>query len=82
LSCTVHLWNEQVIGVQLPMQHVYTVLETPPNFKGNTIQNALKPAVLDSGATVHVPGFIEVGEKILVSVAEKKYLSRANPHSF
>ena len=76
------IWNEQVIDVTMPGQVVYTVVETPPNFKGNTAQGAQKPATLNSGAVVNVPMFIEVGEQILVSTADGKYISRANSQAF
>jgi elongation factor P len=78
MSCDVSMWKEQVINVQMPQQMVYTVADTPPNFKGNTATAALKPAKLDSGATVNVPMFIEIGEKIIVSTADGKYVSRAS----
>jgi len=77
LSCQISIWNDQVIDVSLPQTVTYTVVETPPNFKGNTAQGANKPATLDSGAVVMVPMFIEIGEKILVDTSEKKYMSRA-----
>jgi len=76
LSCTVTLWNNEVIDVQLPPSVSYKVVETPPNFKGNTAQGATKPATLDSGAVIQVPMFIEVGESIMVSTSDCKYLSR------
>lgn len=78
LSCAVSIWNNQVIDVQLPQQVEYVVVECPPNFKGNTAQGATKPAVLDSGATVNVPMFIEQGERIIVTTADVKYVSRAS----
>lgn len=77
LSCQISIWNDQVIDVSLPQTVTYTVVETPPNFKGNTAQGANKPATLDSGAVVMVPMFIEIGEKIVVSTTEKKYMNRA-----
>eukprot|EP00600_Ochromonadales_sp_CCMP1393_P006538 CAMPEP_0174954942 /NCGR_PEP_ID=MMETSP0004_2-20121128/710_1 /TAXON_ID=420556 /ORGANISM="Ochromonas sp., Strain CCMP1393" /LENGTH=218 /DNA_ID=CAMNT_0016202823 /DNA_START=41 /DNA_END=697 /DNA_ORIENTATION=+ len=78
LSCNVLQWNDQVIDVALPAQMAYKVVETPPNFKGNTAQGAMKPATLECGAVVNVPMFIEVGENILVSTADKKYMNRAS----
>lgn len=60
LSCQVSLWNDNVIDVSLPPSVEYTVVDTPPNFKGNTAQGGQKPATLDSGAVVQVPMFIEV----------------------
>jgi elongation factor P len=77
LSCTVTVWNEQVIDISLPPSVEYTVVDTPPNFKGNSGQGVTKPATLDCGAVVQVPMFIEVGEKIVVSTDECKYLNRA-----
>ena len=79
LSCAVSVWNEQVIDVQLPQQVTYEVVETPPNFKGNTAQGGSKPATLDSGAVINVPMFIETGELIVVSTTGGKaeYVSRA-----
>jgi elongation factor P len=73
----VSVWNNKVIDVTLPAQVEYIVVETPPNFKGNTAQGAQKPATLDSGAVVQVPMFIEVGEKIIVSTDDCKYMGRA-----
>lgn len=78
LSCQVSIWNEQVIDVSLPAQVQYKVVETPPNFKGNTAQGGQKPATLDSGAVVNVPMFIETGENIIVSTADCKYMGRAS----
>jgi elongation factor P len=78
LSCQVVLWNEDVIEVQLPPSVDYVVVETPPNFAGNTAQGGTKPAKLDCGATVNVPMFIEVGELISVSTEDVKYLGRSS----
>ena len=79
LSCAVSIWNEQVIDVTLPQQVEYEVVETPPNFKGNTAQGGTKPATLDSGAVINVPMFIETGEKIMVSTQGRpEYMSRAS----
>ena len=77
LPCQVMLWNDQVIDVQLPPSVEYVVVDTPPNFAGNTAAGGQKPATLDSGAVVNVPMFIEVGEKIMVSTDEVKYLGRS-----
>jgi elongation factor P len=70
-----------VIDVSLPQNVEYVVVETPPNFKGNTAQGGQKPATLDSGAVVQVPMFIEIGEKIIVSTEDCKYVSRAQGSS-
>jgi len=56
---------------------VFTVTYTEPGFKGNTVTNALKPATIETGATVMVPAFISAGEKIKVDTRDGKYIERA-----
>ncbi|MBL0721344.1 MAG: elongation factor P [Sulfurovum sp.] len=68
--------NGQAISVEIPQTAIYTVIETPPNFKGDS-QGGKKPATLDSGAVVQVPFFILEGEKIRVDTIEGKYLEKA-----
>ena len=53
------------------------VTETEPGFKGNTAQGALKPARLETGATVNVPLFINVGDVLKVDTRKKSYVERA-----
>lgn len=76
LSCTVMTWNDNVIDVSLPQQVIYVVADCPPNFKGNSGSGVTKPATLDCGAVVQVPMFIEIGEKIVVSTEDQKYMGR------
>ncbi len=66
-----------VIDINLPSTMELEVVQTDPNVKGNSAQGVTKPATLECGATISVPGFIEQGEKILVDVANKNYMSRA-----
>ncbi len=53
-------------------------METEPSLKGATITNVYKAAKLETGATVQVPPFIEIGEMIRVDTREAKYLERVN----
>ena len=46
-------------------------------FKGNSAQGGTKPAIIEGGATVNVPMFIEQGTKIIVSTADLKYMGKA-----
>lgn len=82
LSCQVSIWNEQVIDVQLPLSVEYVVIDTPPNFKGNSAAGGTKPAVVEGGATVNVPMFIENGQAILVSTADCKYMGKSGGEKF
>ncbi len=68
----------QPIGVELPKSAVYEVIETEPGFKGDTATSTLKPAKIDTGATVQVPLFINEGDKIKVDTRTGKYIERVN----
>ena len=68
--------NGKAISVEIPQTITLTVVETPPNFKGDS-QGGKKPATLDSGAVVQVPFFILEGQKIVVDTIEGKYLEKS-----
>ena len=67
----------EVLGLQLPDKVELVVTHTEPAVKGNTTNNALKDAEVETGMNVRVPLFIEEGETIIVSTADGKYVSRA-----
>lgn len=67
-----------VIEVIPPSPAVYEIVETEPNVKGNTAQGYTKPATLDCGATINVPGFLESGQKIKVDTEKGEYIERVN----
>ena len=67
----------EVIGIDLPDKINLKVTHTEPAVKGNTTNNALKDAEVETGMNVRVPLFIEEGETIIVSTADGKYVSRA-----
>ena len=68
--------NGKAISVEIPQTVVLEVVETPPNFKGDS-QGGKKPATLESGAVVQVPFFILEGDKIKVDTIDGKYLEKA-----
>ncbi|WP_295419571.1 elongation factor P [Sulfurovum sp.] len=68
--------NGKAISVEIPATYVYEVVETPPNFKGDS-QGGKKPATLNSGAVVQVPFHVLEGEKIKVNTVEGEYLEKA-----
>lgn len=65
------------VGVDPPKVVELKVVETAPNMKSATVTASQKPATLETGLVVNVPGFIENGEVIRVDTAENKYLERA-----
>ncbi len=75
--CTVTLWNGAPIAV-LPPNHVtLTVTETDPGIRGDTATGGTKPAILETGAVVQVPLFIEIGDVLKVDTRNGEYISRA-----
>ena len=70
-------YEGEVLGLQLPDKVELVVTHTEPAVKGNTTNNALKDAEVETGFNVRVPLFIEEGETIIVSTSDGKYVSRA-----
>ena len=64
------MYEGELLGLVLPDKVEFTVVETEPAVKGNTTNNALKDAYVETGLLVRVPLFIEQGEKILVTTSE------------
>lgn len=77
MNVYVILYEGELLGIDLPDKVELEVTETEPAVRGNTTNNALKDATLETGLVVKVPMFIEQGEKILVTTADGKYSSRA-----
>ena len=70
-------YDGELLGVDLPDKVELVVTHTEPAVKGNTTNNALKDATVETGLLVRVPLFIEEGETIIVSTSDGKYVSRA-----
>lgn len=64
------------LSVDLPSSVTLTVTSTEPGIKGNTATNATKPAVVETGATVMVPLFINEGDLIKVETTKGTYKER------
>ena len=74
--CKVLSYKNNVFGVECPNFMDLVVTETEPGFAGNTATNVTKPAVLETGAEIKVPLFIDVGDKITIDTRTGEYLSR------
>ena len=70
-------YEEEIFGVTLPAKVDLKVTETAPGVKGNTVQNATKDAVLETGWKLRVPLFIEEGEVITIKTTDGSYDGRA-----
>ena len=68
--------NGSVFAIEPPLFVELDITETEPGFKGDTATGATKPAVVETGATVYVPLFVEIGDKIKIDTRTGEYLSR------
>jgi elongation factor P len=67
----------EILDIILPIKITLKVVDTPPAFKGNTAQATTKPAILETGAQIKVPFFIENGDIIIVNTRKREYVERA-----
>ena len=74
--CKVLSYKGTVFGLECPNFMDLVVTDTEPGFAGNTATNVTKPAVLETGAEIKVPLFIDVGDKITIDTRTGEYLSR------
>ncbi|MBQ1267933.1 MAG: elongation factor P [Muribaculaceae bacterium] len=68
--------TETVLYAEMPMKTVLKITYTEPGLKGDTATNTLKPATVETGATVRVPLFINEGELIEVDTRDGSYVGR------
>ena len=76
--CKVCSHNGSVFSVEPPLFVELEITETEPGFKGDTATGASKPAIVETGAQVSVPLFVEQGDKIKIDTRTGEYLSRVN----
>lgn len=67
---------DEALGIELPNSIIYTIKETGPGEKGNTVSNVYKEAVLENGLVVKVPMFMDSGEKVKVDTRTGEYVER------
>ena len=77
MTCKVMSYKGNVFGVEPPYFVELQVVKTDPGFKGDTATNATKPAVLETGAEIKVPLFIDEGEMIRIDTRTGEYMERA-----
>lgn len=71
-------YDGQVFGIEPPLFVELKITETEPGFAGNTAQGATKPAVLETGAQIQVPLFINQDEVVKIDTRTGEYLGRSN----
>lgn len=70
-------YEGEVLGVALPINVPFKVIETEPAVRGDTATGATKNAVIETGFQIKVPLFISEGEVVIVNTVDGKYQGRA-----
>jgi elongation factor P len=72
-----HAEKEVPLTCEIPVSVILEVTYTENGLKGDTATNALKPATVETGATVRVPLFVNTGDKIKINTTDNSYIERA-----
>jgi len=72
----VELYDGKPVGISPPSTVDLEVIDTEPSMKGATASASYKPAKLETGVTIQVPPFVQVGDRVRVDPAEGTYLER------
>jgi elongation factor P len=77
MVCKIMSYKGSIFGIEPPNFVELEVTETDPGFKGDTATNVTKPAIVETGAEVKVPLFINPGDRIKIDTRTGEYLERA-----
>jgi len=77
LEVSVLMFNGRPVGVELPNFVVLKIVRCDPGVKGDTVSGATKPAEVETGASFHVPLFVNEGDSIRVDTRSHSYVERA-----
>jgi elongation factor P len=76
-ECVITLWNGSPLVITPPNFVILTVSETDPGLRGDTSGGGGKPAIMETGAVVRVPLFINIGDILKIDTRNGEYVSRA-----
>jgi elongation factor P len=75
-NAQIQLFNDEIVGVDLPASVELEVTETEPGIQGDRVSGALKPATVETGLVVQVPLFVNQGDRIKVDTRSGDYITR------
>lgn len=76
LECAVLFFNERAVGVSLPTFVIVEITQTEPGARGDSTGNVTKPAIIETGAEIAVPLFINEGDVVKVDTRSRAYVER------
>lgn len=77
LDVVLHIFNGNIINMDLPITVEQTIVECEPVLRGSTAAAQSKSAVTETGLVLQVPSYMKEGERIKIDTREKRYISRA-----
>jgi elongation factor P len=75
-AVTVFYYDGRPLSIEVPTFVELKIVETEPNFRGDTASGSSKPAKLETGLTVSVPFFVNAGDVVRIDTRNKTYLER------
>ena len=76
-SAVLLMYGDEVVSTELTASVELVITETEPGMQGDRVSGATKPATLETGLTIQVPLFLEIGEAVKVDTRTGSYISRA-----
>jgi len=76
MTCKVLFFKDQVIGIEPPIFVELEITHTEPGFKGDTATGANKPAIVETGAQIKVPLFVNQGDIVRIDTRTGEYMER------
>jgi len=70
------LFEEQIIGIKIPIKVELKVIDAPPAVKGNTTSGANKQITLETGVVINAPIFVNEGDIVRVNTESGEYVER------
>lgn len=72
------IFKEKPIQIKLPVKMDFRVIEAPPSIRGSTAQGGSKQVIIETGAKINTPLFIETGDIIRVNTETGEYVERVD----
>lgn len=76
MVATILIYEHQPIGVQLPIFIELKVVDAEPGVRGDTASGGTKPAIVETGAVIKVPLYLQIGEIIKIDTRTREYVER------
>jgi elongation factor P len=76
MEIQVLLFQNRIIGLELPNFVEMEVIDTEPGVKGDTATGATKNATLETGTVIQVPLFVNTGDRVRVDTRTSQYMER------